>query len=331
MDDTILNREAFEQISAAAAGLAQPVVMELKLPEPNTEFGRRLESVGALVEEAGAAGADFSVARCETDDEGPRLVLRSAGRGEICYRAVPAGPELPPFVAALAALGGKEEDLPAAAGDGPSTLDVYISPECPNCPRSVRAAVMVSAGNPEAIVQVIDATAFPDEAASAGVRSVPMIVTENGLTLVGALDAVELAEKIAAARGGAGDGVVFGSLVDAGRFASAAALLASKIARDAFVDRWRSSALEGRIGLALTADEALADHAGALDEMVSDLLPLLEAESAPLRGDTADLLGKIGHPGARIALEALLDDEDEDVAEIAADALEELRTEGGAK
>jgi HEAT repeat protein len=44
-----------------------------------------------------------------------------------------------------------------------------------------------------------------------------------------------------------------------------------------------------------------------------------------LRGDTADLLGQIGHPSAREALKSLLKDPNPDVAEIAKEALEALR------
>jgi HEAT repeat protein len=42
------------------------------------------------------------------------------------------------------------------------------------------------------------------------------------------------------------------------------------------------------------------------------------------RGDTAAILGIIGHPDARPILEALSRDPNEEVAEAAADALEDL-------
>ena len=327
MDDAVLAREALAQISAAVAGRTRPVALELRLPEPNTDFGRRLEAVANQVVDAAGDGAELSVVRSQSGEGGPALVLRSHGYGEIHYRALPVGPELPPFVAALGAAARPGGGLPVAPVDGLVALDVFISPECPNCPRSVRAAVELAAGNQQAVVRVIDVTALPDLAAAVGVRSVPTIVSGDGLTLVGAIDFPDLVKKIESVRGGDGDGVVFLSLVDAGRFAEAAKLLSSQNGRRAFIKRWGSSSLEGRIGLALTADEALAGSADTLDEMVAELLPLLASEIAPLRGDTADLLGRIGHPGARQALEGLLDDDDEDVAEVAADSLGDLRVE----
>jgi hypothetical protein len=329
MDNMILDESALARISTAVAELGRPVELELRLSESAPELGQRLALFADQLSSAGASMERLVVNREATGGDVSELVLRADGRAEIRYLAVPTGPELPPFLLALAAIGGPESTSGRSSG-GSHELDVFISPDCPNCPRSVAAAVSVCAVNPQGMVRVIDATAYPDLAAATGVRSVPMIVSDTGLTLVGALDAAELAEKLAAARGGDGDAVVFGSLVDAGRFGEAAALLSSPGARETFVDRWQASALEGRIGLALTADEALAIDSGALDDLVAGLIPLLAADSAPLRGDTAELLGKIGHPAARTALERLLDDGDEDVAEIAADALEDLAAGGRA-
>ena len=87
---------------------------------------------------------------------------------------------------------------------------------------------------------------------------------------------------------------------------------------------WRMSATSLRLGLMLAAELALEQDPGALDDITPDLLRLLETEDAALRGDTADLLGRIGHPSAEPALRRLLADENPDVAEIAEEALEAL-------
>ena len=71
-------------------------------------------------------------------------------------------------------------------------------------------------------------------------------------------------------------------------------------------------------------EEALEADCAALDGLVADLLPILRAGDAVLRGDTADLLGKIGHRAATDALSALLEDPNPDVAEIASEALGEI-------
>jgi HEAT repeat protein len=52
---------------------------------------------------------------------------------------------------------------------------------------------------------------------------------------------------------------------------------------------------------------------------------VLAADDAALRGDTADLLGQIGHADAIEALTALTKDPNPDVAEIAAESLEAIQ------
>ena len=92
-----------------------------------------------------------------------------------------------------------------------------------------------------------------------------------------------------------------------------------------FADTWSKSTTQLRMGLMLVADEILETDADILNSIVSELISLLGSEDASLRGDTADLLGRIGDPSAIEALEALKSDSNPDVAEIAAEALEEIR------
>ena len=79
------------------------------------------------------------------------------------------------------------------------------------------------------------------------------------------------------------------------------------------------------MGVMLLAEEALESDPHCLDGALPHLLPLLEKPDATLRGDTADLLGTIGAPGAREALTRLQQDENPDVREVAEEALESLR------
>jgi HEAT repeat protein len=74
----------------------------------------------------------------------------------------------------------------------------------------------------------------------------------------------------------------------------------------------------------MAVETALEDDRSALDGLVPGLLPILGSEDAVLRGDTADLLGRIGHRAARDRLRTLLEDPNPDVAEIASEALEEI-------
>jgi HEAT repeat protein len=74
----------------------------------------------------------------------------------------------------------------------------------------------------------------------------------------------------------------------------------------------------------MAVETALESDRAALDGLVPGLVPILGSEEAVLRGDTADLLGRIGHRTARDPLRMLLEDPNPDVAEIASEALEEI-------
>ncbi len=74
--------------------------------------------------------------------------------------------------------------------------------------------------------------------------------------------------------------------------------------------------------------ESLAEEGAPHDARAAKaLLPLLESSRPVLRGDAAYLLGVIGRTEALPGLRPLLDDDNEDVREAAAEAVE--RIEGG--
>ena len=77
---------------------------------------------------------------------------------------------------------------------------------------------------------------------------------------------------------------------------------------------------QGRSLLQLPSGVQMSDEVAAQDDGVR----LRREQDAVLRGDTADLLGRIGHRAACDSLRALLDDPNPHVAEIAGEALEEI-------
>jgi HEAT repeat protein len=84
------------------------------------------------------------------------------------------------------------------------------------------------------------------------------------------------------------------------------------------------STFQERIALLLTLEEALERDPRCLDGMVDPLLPHLETGDASVRGDIADLLGKIGLQKALPALKKLLQDPDPNVVEAATEAVESI-------
>jgi len=203
-------------------------------------------------------------------------------------------------------------------------LEIFVAAGCPNCPQMVSAANALSAGNPNVSVQVLDATEHADRASRYEVRSVPTTVVNGDLTIIGVLKQAELVQRLLDLQGPEAENAILKSLVNSGRINDATSRLLDGKGTEGFAELWNESVLEKRIGLSLVAQNAVEERHDALDSLVDLILPSLDSEDAALRGDTADLLGVIAHERARPALEKLLKDDLEDVAEAAADALESI-------
>lgn len=294
-----------------------------------SQLARRLEAL------AGALGATTAGAIATHAGDGagvpasPALTLRSADGRAVDYLALPEGPEREPFAAALVALA----QAPPAPEDPrtrrlaalmePAEVLVFIAASCPHCPTAVAAALKLAVTSPTVRVAIVDAQLYPELAAQHGTRSVPTTVVDRGLTIVGAVAWSELADKILSRGTEEYDTAALRSLVEAGQAATAAAELGSRWG-NAFCAAWRASTTSLRMGLLLAAEEALAENPAALDGLVRDLLPSLASADVSLRGDTADLLGRIGHPAAAERLRALLADPDADVADAASEAIQAI-------
>lgn len=316
--DPLLPPEELALAGRTLAGLERPVQIHFDAGrDPADLLGSAMRQLLALL--AHAAGDRLQI------DERPAEAHRgraSITAGNVQYLALPVRFELPPFLALLAGLARRPAE--AAPRLAPATLEVLIAPTCPSCPQVVAACTELALENPGLGVVVIDAQYHPDLAGSCG--SVPTVIVDGARTVVGQVSKQELRDLLAE-RGSAGYLLAaLASMLETGRFEAAAPLLASEPGLAAAAELMRGGAMQVRLGLMLLVERVLEGKPHALDPALPFFLPLLEADDAALRGDAADLLGKIGAPGARAGLERLLSDENPDVREIAAEAIATLRS-----
>ena len=272
----------------------------------------------------------------------PSLVARPAfvlGRDPqhtpVRYLALPDEAEGSPLAEVLVALSrvGRNGSPPLPIADvpvlgQPLDLTVFVAPGCPHCPQAVRLACQLALAGPSVQTTIIDSVLFPDLARQAGVRSVPVTFVDHDLALIGVQSREELIELVQSRGTPRFEERSFRSLCETGRHDRAALLVRQGRASDLFLPAWKQSTLSDRISLLLVAEEVLRDDASALDGVVPALVALLSTADPSLRGDTADLLGRIGLPAAREALVRLADDPHPDVAEVASDALDDLDRRG---
>jgi len=208
-------------------------------------------------------------------------------------------------------------------------LLLFIGHGCPACPHQVRSVATLALASPRVSVEIVEVQQDPELAAQYEISAVPTTVVDDELIMVGVIPAGDLAWRLLEREGPEAEKVVFKALVESGRIADASERLSDGRATEAFLDLWSTSTLESRMGLFLVAEEALQWNPDSLMDLGLLLIEGLKGDGPitqdPSRvGDTADLLGQIGHPDARPVLEALANDPNEEVAEAATDALADL-------
>jgi hypothetical protein len=301
---------------------------ESTLEEPLTEVARQLELVsgGALTVERGDGIGLVAL---------PCLTIAHRGVGRIHYQALPHGPEGRPFVEAV--LGptrngpdpGERWVERLAALERPAELLVFVGATCPHCPGAVRSANRLALASPLVTVSIADVLLHSSLAERFNVRAVPLTLLDGDLAVTGVVRPADLVDKILSRDDDSHGENLLLSLVEQGRFDEAARRIQTDPGATHFLTIWKSSTTSLRIGLMMAVETALEGDRAALDGLVPGLLPILGTEDPVLRGDTADLLGRIGHRAAKDSLRTLLEDPNPHVAEIASEALEEISIRDG--
>ncbi|OGQ87784.1 MAG: hypothetical protein A2289_13370 [Deltaproteobacteria bacterium RIFOXYA12_FULL_58_15] len=319
----MLDPESRNEIVSSVAYGEHPLVLSLCGCDADNPLGQLAieirESCGAKVT---VVAGDAGLCRAA-----PALGLSRRGAPQLLWSFVPESGYVRPFVRGVELLTCGEpttqlnEDHEALAA--PVKVEVLTAAGCPHCPQAVMSAIRVAVAHSAVRTEVIDIGIHKDIAERLGVRSVPLTVVDGGLSIVGIPTAEELAKHIAGRLRPDFNNEVFVSLMSSGRLSAAVALLRDKGA-EPLVTAWQGSTTADRMGLLLIAERVLEINPRALDSAVVELMALVDSGDAALRGDTVDLLGQIGDPRARPAIERLLADPNPDVAEIAKEVLEEL-------
>lgn len=314
MDDNELQTAAKE-----LASLDQALVLNLwPGDDPDDKLLAVLRETAEAL--AGVSGGKLTVQ--ELAEAGPYPDRPSLQVANVLYLAVPRGPELLPFLTFLKAISATA--TPETEVMAPAEVRVYMAPTCPNCPVVVGACLELAARWPELRLEVVDAMYFTDLAGP--LKSVPAVVVDGAYTEVGPLSGAELLQILRGRQDPEFGVDTLESMVSAGRFIETLSWLRQEDNLAFLAPMLRRSGIKERMGVMIMVEEALEEDPHGLDAAVPYLLPLLQEKDSNLRGDTADLLGQIGAPGAAKSLRALLSDDNGDVREIAQDALEMLRS-----
>jgi len=316
------------KVQTSTENLTELVTMLVAYAASDTAFDRNLANVARQI-----AGVSWGRVAIEEDtpavyENKTSITLSAEGKGNIHYLAAPEGSELPPFLDAITWL-GKAAPIPDSdvlrrldTLTEPVNILALVAPGCPHCPEVVLKLLAAAARASLVTVTVVDAVTHADLAERYKVKATPTVIFNEAATLVGRITDAQLVDELLRGSTGASLTSVLESMIVAGRAEDAADLMVREGQTRAILPIYQSPELALRIGALVAMEEALTMDARSLDPIVDELCALLAHEDSRLRGDTADILGKIGNRRAAPALRKLVDDPDPDVVEAASEALE---------
>ena len=324
----MLDKDEAVQLKKACEALPNPVECTF-YPSEESDFSHKLKS---FVDELCrlSKGKIQAVTRRPDPrmDIVPCFRIGAEEHTNVVYAAVPLGHQFPPFVNALKMIADKSSTLSEArqaAAVSPAEIQVLISEHCPRCPVVVDAVLLLSGRYSSISSFVVDAAQFPDITRKYGIKSVPATILDRRLALIGNTSADRILELLQIRGTSKYEMEVVQSLIDTGRIPEAAGCLDQDAGREVILALLQNPEFSKRLSGLVVAERALTDHPDAVRALVPALVQMLSHDDARIRGDIADLLGKIGDPQVIPHLEPLASDPDPDVAEAAADAIEELR------
>ena len=296
-------------------------------------FSRSLKNFAQAVEETSGGKITLNSSDDYSRVPGvPCLSLYKGAKGSVHYLAVPEGYELPPFIQALKFTARGEAPLSEKIKEKinqvttPADLKVFVSPLCTNCPKVVEVVIKLAAVNSLLSVSIIDIAHFKKMAEQYSLKSVPATIIDDDLVIIGVLTVERLAELLAQRGTAAYERERVRSLLESGLSSKVADLIVIGKESETLVTLFKEGDFFTRMGVLVAFEEALEKNPEPVKKMVPQLIELLSHEDHRIRGDIADLLGKVGDPRSIPHLERLTSDPHPEVVEAAEEALETVRS-----
>jgi len=312
-----------ETIRHWAGRMTGPVVIGLRLTEDGRSaalesFCRKLADIAPVVR----------VKKQNHHDPLPSFRIAD----NIAYQAIPLGLELPPFLDFLegvineaAAFGLPEPDILDRIRV-PAALTVFVSPHCPNCPKTVTAMLLLAARCPKISVTVVDGVLFSELASAANVRSVPTVILDDQFRWIGAVELMEIV-RVIESRDPSQLGIqALQQMIETGNAeALADMMIQSDAPFPAFIDLLIHPTWPVRLGAMVSFEFLTEARPDLAVQILETIWGRFEGSSDDVKGDILYLLGESKQTEMADRLRAVhVGDYAEKVREAAGDALEAL-------
>jgi len=289
---------------------------------------RRSSELADFCERVAAILPQVSITREEgADPEYPSIRLPNGIR----YQGAPRGNEISPFIAALSGKiqplsDGRQARLDAASIH-PAELELFVTPPCTFCPGVVAGLMPLAAANRRIQLTIIDASFFPEIAASRGIQAVPTLVLDGHFRWTGSFAIDELIDLIVVRDPAHMGPAAIETLLKEGAARNLAQMMVDcNRIFPALLELLSHPQWPVRLGAMVAAEELHALSPDLGRKMIDALWNRFDAVSDQAKGDFLFLCAEIGERADVPRIQAVLQRKVSiDVRDAAEDALEKLQ------
>lgn len=263
-------------------------------------------------------------------DEIPTIKIHTGLR----YQAVPAGTEVAPFIEALKMLDpsitqtNEALDDRLARVDLPTSLIIYVQPQCKFCPEAVRQLLPLPSLNSNIRLTVIDAMHFPDLAQIENIQSVPTLILEDRFRWTGSIQINEIIDVIVSRDASMLGPVSLEMMLTQGKAGELAGMMLEKEQIfPAFYEVLTHRKWPVRLGAMVVMEELLQNNLPLADRMLKPLWDRFNKVDDRVKGDLLYIFGQMRRIDLAPRLQAILNgDYAPEVQEAAQEALDKIRS-----
>jgi glutaredoxin-like protein len=215
----LLDEKIRQEVKTALGELPNPVRLLMFTQEFECQFCREtrqlVEEVAAIHDQVSAEFYNFVVDQDRAEEYGIDKIPAIAVVGEKDYGVrlygIPSGYEFSSLIESIRLVSSGEPQLTPAGLEfaqglqDPVHIQVYVTPTCPYCPRSVVLGFNLAVASDLIKADMVEATEFPHLAQKYRVMGVPRSVINEEFHIEGAAPEPMVLDKIREALGGAGE------------------------------------------------------------------------------------------------------------------------------
>jgi len=263
-------------------------------------------------------------------DEVPAIKIHNGLR----YQAVPSGTEVAPFINALNMLDSNTARIDEATYarltkvELPTSLMIYISPQCKFCPEAVRQLLPLLTLNSNIRLTVIDAMHFPELAEMENIQSVPTLILEDHFRWSGSFQINEIVDVMKNRDPSMLGPVSLEMMLKEGKAGALAAMMLEKVQIfPAFYEVLAHPKWPVRLGAMVVMEELVENNLDLAAQILKPLWKRFHKVDNRVKGDLLYLFGQLKRTEIVPQLQAILKgDYDPEVQEAAQEALDKIKS-----